>query len=158
MSEYTLNSAHCVAVAYHNAKDFIKADEIYGLMQKFFLTLSSTTSLKTSAQYAIFLENWALTKLNLNDNENATRLAWTSLSITIPIYGTTHAVTTLTAERLGVILITANNIDGILFARTFLKLQETKFWKTFPESKHDLIDFVCSFKTRQLKKLEKQLC
>jgi len=60
----------------------------------------SSISLQNSAQYAKFLENWALTKLNLNDHENATKLAWTSLSITIPIYGATHTVTSLTAERL----------------------------------------------------------
>ena len=157
MSEYTLNSAHCVAVAYHNAKSFLKADVIYAIIQKNFSTLSSTMSLQNSAQYAKFLENWALTKLNLNDHENATQLAWTSLSITIPIYGATHTVTSLTAERLATILITANDIDAIVFARNFFKLRETRLWSTFPESKQDLFDFVCNFKKRQLKKIEHAL-
>lgn len=157
MSEYTLNSAHCVAVAYHNAKSFSKADVIYGIIYKNFSTLSSRMSLQNNVQYAKFLENWALTKLNLNDHENATKLAWTSLSITVPIYGATHAITSLTAERLATILITANDIDAIVFARKLFKLQETRFWKTFPESKQDLIDFVCSFKKRQLKNLEQAL-
>lgn len=157
MSEYTLNSAHCVAVAYHNAKSFSNADIIYERIQKNFSTLSSTISLQNSVQYAKFLENWALTKLNLNDHENATQLAWKSLSITIPIYGATHTITSLTAERLATILITANDIDAICFARDFFKLRETRFWKTFPESKQDLIDFICNFKKRQLKKLEQAL-
>ena len=157
MSEYTLNSAHCVAVAYHNAKRFSNADLIYGIIQKNFSTLSSTISLQNSVQYAKFLENWALTKLNLNDHENATNLAWKSLSITIPIYGAQHTVTSLTAERLATILITASDIDAMMFARKFFKLQNNRVWKTFPESKQDLFEFVCNVKKRQLEKLEQAL-
>jgi hypothetical protein len=157
MSEYTLNSAHCIAVAYHNAKCFSNADKIYQIIQKNFSTLSSSISLQNSAQYAKFLENWALTKLNLNDHENATKLAWTSLSITIPIYGATHTVTSLTAERLATILITANDVDALCFARNFFKLQKTTFWKTMPANKQDLFDFVCNFKKKQIKKLDQKL-
>ena len=113
--------------------------------------------MQNSAQYAKFLENWALTKLNLNDHENATKLAWTSLSITIPIYGATHTVTSLTAERLATILITANDVDALCFARNFFKLQNTTFWKTMPANKQDLLDFVCNFKKRQIKKLDQKL-